>query len=230
MGTVFRQRGAKSPPLLLASLTLAPALANYLALWVLNDAWLAIILSSVVFYGGAFWLIRSYRLENRIRLPASRRGFSLGLGLLSALAVAAAGSQYFGNLLPVETLRALSDRLYQSQAFSAGIWQFVLFVAVILPLGEELYWRAGLQGLLARRAGYRRHIWLSAALFTCYHLVTIGYLMPGSAGLPLVAIVFGGGLATAWLTERTGNIWAAVLCHGPGFWGGTIYLVWKYLK
>lgn len=219
---------------LLASLTLAPALANYLALWVLNDAWLAIILSSVVFYGGAFWLIKSYRLEDRARLPASRMGLSLSLGGVSALAVAAlmvaAGSRYFGGLLPEDILRACSERLHQSQAFTAGLGQFFLLVAVILPLGEELYWRAGLQGLLARRSGYKRHLLLSAALFTVYHLVTIGFLMPGAAGLPLVAIVFAGGLATAWLTERTGNIWAAVLCHGPGFWGASIYLVWKYLR
>jgi membrane protease YdiL (CAAX protease family) len=226
--------GLKAPAALLASLTLVPALANWLALWVLNDAWLAIILSAVVFYGGAFWQIKAYRLGDRVRPAASRLPLSLGLGALSAVAVAAlmfiAGQLFFSRLLQDQILQACSRKLYHSNAFPAGIFQFFLFVALILPLGEELYWRAGLQGLLARRAGFKRHILLSALLFTVYHLVTVSFLMPGWAGLPLVAIVFAGGLVTAWFTERTGNIWAAVLCHGPGFWGAAIYLIWRYLR
>ncbi len=219
---------------LLAALTLTPALVNWLALWMLNDAWLAIILSSVVFYGGAFWQIRAYGLEDRVKLSAAGIIKSLGLGLLSAGTVAAlsiyVGNFYFGKAVPENMLRVCSQKLYHSNAFPAGLLQFFLFVAVILPLGEELYWRAGLQGLLARRAGFKRHILVSAMLFTVYHLITISFLMSGWAGMPLMAIVFAGGLMLAWLTEYTGNIWAAVLCHGPGAWGATIYLIWKFLK
>jgi membrane protease YdiL (CAAX protease family) len=67
-------------------------------------------------------------------------------------------------------------------------------------------------------------------MFTMYHMVTVGFLMPGWAGMPLLATVFTGGLLFAWLTEHTGNIWAATICHGLGAWGATIYLVWRHLK
>jgi len=234
MNKAISVKNKKDLSFLLAVLTLTPALVNWLALWLLNDAWLAIILSSVVFYGGAFWQIRAYRLEDRVKLSAVGIIKSLGLGLISAGTVAALsiyiGNQYFGKALPDDMLKICSQRLYQSNAFSAGFLQFFLFVAVIIPLGEELYWRAGLQGLLARRAGFKRHILISALLFTVYHLVTISFLMPGWAGLPLMVIVFVGGLTLAWLTEYTGNIWAAALCHGPGAWGATIYLIWKFLR
>ncbi|MDQ7797830.1 MAG: CPBP family intramembrane glutamic endopeptidase [Candidatus Edwardsbacteria bacterium] len=234
MNKALTVKNKKDLSLLLAVLTLTPALVNWLALWLLNDAWLAIILSSVVFYGGAFWQVKAYGLEERAKLPAGKMIKSLGLGLISAGTVAVlsiwAGNFYFGKAIPDNMLKLCSQKLYQSNAFPAGLLQFFIFVAVILPVGEELYWRAGLQGLLARRAGFKRHILISALLFTVYHLVTISFLMPGWTGLPLVAIVFAGGLTLAWLTEHTGNIWAAVLCHGPGAWGATIYLIWKFLK
>jgi len=227
-------KNKKELAFLLTVLTLTPALVNWLALWLLNDAWLAIMLSSIVFYGGAFWQIKSYGLEGRVKLLPVKIAKSLGLGLLSAAIVAASsiivGNFYFGKAIPSNMLQVCSRKLYQSNAFPVGLIQFFLFVAVILPLGEEMYWRAGLQGLLAQRAGFKRHILISAILFTVYHLVTISFLMPGWTGLPLVAIVFTGGLTLAWLTEYTGNIWAAVLCHGPGAWGATIYLIWKFLR
>lgn len=234
MNKALSVKNKKDLSFLLAVLTLTPALVNWLALWLLNDAWLAIILSSVVFYGGAFWQIKAYGLEERVKLPAAGIFKSLGLGILAAVVVAALslyiGNFYFGKAIPDNMLKICSQRLYQSNAFPTGFFQFFLFVALIIPLGEELYWRAGIQGLLARRAGFKRHILISALLFTVYHLVTISFLMPGWTGLPLVAIVFVGGLTLAWLTEHTGNIWAAVLCHGPGAWGATIYLIWKFLR
>lgn len=234
MNKAISVRNKKDLPFLLSVLTMTPALVNWLALWLLNDAWLAIILSTVVFYGGAFWQIKAYGLKERVKLPIAKIFKSLGLGLISAGTVAAlsiwVGNFYFGKAIPENMLKVCSQRLYQSNAFSAGLLQFFLFVAVIIPLGEELYWRAGVQGLLAKRAGFKRHILISALLFTVYHLVTISFLMPGWAGLPLMVIVFTGGLALAWLTEYTGNIWAAVLCHGPGAWGAAIYLIWKFLR
>ncbi len=234
MNKVLSVKNKKDLSVLLAILTLTPVLVNWMALWLLKDAWLAIVLSSVVFYGGAFWQIRAYGLEDRVKLSAAKIFKSLGLGLLAAVVVAAlsiyVGNMYFGKAIPDDMLKVCSQRLYESNAFSSGLFQFFLFVAVILPLGEEMYWRAGLQGLLVRRAGFKRHILISALLFTVYHLVTITFLMPGWAGLPLVIIVFAGGLTLAWLTEYTGNIWAAVLCHGPGVWGATIYLIWKFLR
>jgi uncharacterized protein len=219
---------------LLAVLTLTPAVANWFSLWALNDSWMAIALSSIVFYGGAYWSLTAFGLRPRIAIRPGAWGKSIGWGMASAAVVAAAivitGNIFFQKAIPGNMLQSCAGRLGESQALRYSFWQFFLFVAVVLPVGEEMYWRGGLQGLLERRYGPGRKIALSAVLFTVYHCVTVSYLMPSLAGIPLVISVFTGGLLFAWLTRRTGNIWAAAICHGLGAWGATIYLVWKFLR
>jgi membrane protease YdiL (CAAX protease family) len=219
---------------LLAVLTLTPALANWLGLWILNDAWLAIVLSTLIFYGGAFWVIRSFRLGSYLAMPPRKLAKSLGTGILGALVAAALivllGNLFFTQPVSGNILQSCSRRLNQSQALRYSFWQFFLFVGVIVPVGEEMYWRAGLQGLLTLRYPRHKTLIISALLFTFYHIVTVGFLVPGLPGLPLVAVVFISGLVCAGMTQYTGNIWAAAICHGLGGWGAIIYLVWKYLR
>lgn len=219
---------------LLASLTLAPALANWLGLWILNDAWLAIVLCCLIFYGGAYWLIGSFRLRSRLVMAPGNVMKSLAWGMAAALGagvlILVLGNMFFTRAVPGNMLQVCSQRLHQSQALRYSFWQFFLFVGVIVPVGEELYWRAGLQGLLRLRFSRTRTVLISALLFTIYHLVTVGFLMPGWPGLPLIAGVFLSGLVLAWLTQHTKNIWAAAICHGLGGWGAIIYLVWKHLR
>jgi membrane protease YdiL (CAAX protease family) len=232
-----KHRNKQSRPgidFLLAALTLAPALANWLGLWILNDAWLAIVLCCLIFYGGAYWVIRAFRLRSMLAIRPRNVLKSLGWGVLSALGAAALilalGTLFFTRAISGNMLQICSERLAQSQALRYSFWQFFLFVGIIVPVGEELYWRAGLQGLLRLRFSRTKTVLLSALLFTFYHLVTVGFLMPGVPGLPLVALVFLSGLVLAWLTQHTKNIWAAAICHGLGGWGAIIFLVWKYLR
>ncbi len=219
---------------LLAGLTLTPALVNWFSLWILNDSWIAIVLSSVVFYVGACWSLAAYGLRGRARIGRGHWRTSIGWGAAAALVLAAViavlGSVFFRTAIPGNMLQACSQRLRDSQALRYSFWQFFLFVAVILPVGEELYWRGGLQGLLDHHFSPGWKITISALLFTAYHCVTVSYLMPSAAGIPLVISIFAGGLLFAWLTQRTGNIWAAAISHGLGAWGATIYLIWKFLR
>ena len=219
---------------LLAVLTLTPALVNWFSLWLLNDSWVAIILSSVVFFSGAYWSLTAFGLWHRIAVRPEDWRKTIGWGLASAAVVAASivisGSIFFRTAVPGNMLQACAGRLRESQALRFSFWQFFLFVAVVLPVGEEMYWRGGLQGLLEQRYGPGKKVALSAGLFAVYHCVTVSYLMPSAAGIPLVISVFTGGLLFSWLTRRTGNIWAAAICHGLGAWGATIYLVWKFLR
>jgi membrane protease YdiL (CAAX protease family) len=201
---------------------------------VLNDSWVAIVLSSVVFYGGAYWSLTAFGLWRRIKVRPVSWHKTAGWGVASAAVVAAAiaitGNIFFHKAIPGNMLQACAGRLRDSQALRYSFWQFFLFVAVILPVGEEMYWRGGLQGLLEQRYGPGKKVALSAVLFTVYHCMTVSYLMPSAAGIPLVTSVFIGGLLFAWLTQRTGNIWAGAICLGLGAWGATIYLVWKFLR
>ncbi len=231
-----RRRAPSGPALaaLLAALTLAPALVNWVALWILHDSWAAIALSAIVFYGGAYWSLTAFGLWRRVKVrPGSwlkTAGWGLAAAAAVAIAIVGAGHIFFQQAMPGNMLQVCAQRLRDSQALRYDFWLFFLFVAVVLPAGEEMYWRGGLQGLLEQRYGPGRKVALSSLLFTAYHCTTVGYLMPSAAGVPLVASVFLGGLLFAGLTHRTGNVWAAAICHGLGAWGATIYLVWKFLR
>jgi membrane protease YdiL (CAAX protease family) len=89
-------------------------------------------------------------------------------------------------------------------AHDAASWvRVVLAVAVVIPVGEELFFR----GLLLRgfllRYGPRPALVLTAALFALVHLNPWGLV-----SIFLVGILLG------WLVLRTGSLWPACLAHG----------------
>jgi membrane protease YdiL (CAAX protease family) len=218
---------------LLALFTAMPALVNAVALWLLQDAWLAIGLSALVFASGGWWLVEIFGWEERVTLPRRSLGPSAAFGAASTALlggiVIAGGALFFQRTIPGNLLAACSQRLVESGVMRYGFATFMVCVGVVLPVAEEVYWRAGVQGMLAADLPRGRTVLADALLFTGYHAVTVSYLVPRPAGLALIPFIFGGGLAFSWLTERTGNVWAAAATHSIGVWGATLYLIWKYL-
>ncbi len=218
-------------PWVVLLLTLAAMAVNGFALWVLHNSWLAMILSSFLFYGGAFWVCSSYKLFPRLQLNQAFKtiGFGVASAILVGLLIALVGSIFFSKALSPVVLNRCSQQVHQSGSLRFGVLPFLLWVSLVLPVGEELYWRGGLQGMLRRTGRLGPTLFLSAGCFTLYHLVTISFFLPPLAMIPFVISVFLGGLIFGWQTETFGNIWAAAICHGPGVWGGTFYLIKRFL-
>lgn len=92
-----------------------------------------------------------------------------------------------------------------------------VFLAVVpLPILEELMFRGGLQGALARRMAPAAAITLTAAVFALYHLQPIQMI----TAFPL-------GLLLGWLFWRTGSLWPAIATH-IGY-NGTVIAGWLVL-
>jgi len=82
-----------------------------------------------------------------------------------------------------------------------GIWTFVLTV-IVAPLMEEIVFRGLLFKRLREGMSFSAAALLSALAFGVAH-----------ASLLWMLYAFLLGFLLAWLTERTGSLWASVLCH-----------------
>lgn len=128
----------------------------------------------------------------------------LTIPLTCAMAVIAnALDGWISLLLPVPDAIAVEmARLFY--AGDAAAWLRVsLTAAVLIPVGEELFFR----GLLLRgflgRYGRMNALLLTALLFAIVHLNPWGLLS-----------IFLVGLFLGWLVLRTGSLWCACLAHG----------------
>lgn len=118
-----------------------------------------------------------------------RRDLTEGFWRKLACGAAAAAFLYFvfaaGNVL---------SRLVFSQAGAGidGVYSFKggasalrvgLLMALVIGPGEELFWRAGLQGRLAAKQGQWRAFLLATALYTGVHLASLNPMLIVAAGV-----------------------------------------------
>lgn len=85
------------------------------------------------------------------------------------------------------------------------------FLALVNGPAEELFWRGYLQDRLLRGPWSATCL---VALFSCYHVLTVGRLAasPMAAALMLSGIVLAAGFWT-WTRIRRRSVWPAILAH-----------------
>ena len=146
--------------------------------------------------------------------PGTKRGLALGL----ALGLAAAGGILgFFALAGARVLDGadLADALRAWGLPPERLRAAALFMALVAGPAEELFWRGFCAAELAdvRRRAVR--LGVPSLLYASYHAVTLARLVGGIAWpLALFAAVAAAGWAWAWLRERTGSVWPALLSHG----------------
>ncbi|MFH1842113.1 MAG: CPBP family intramembrane glutamic endopeptidase [bacterium] len=93
------------------------------------------------------------------------------------------------------------------------VW-LILFMVLCNGVAEELFWRGFIHHRLRETTPRARTLLLTTLAYTGYHTLTIGLLFQGWAvvmGLTLLVLV--AGLFWAWLRERFGSVWPALLSH-----------------
>ncbi len=111
-------------------------------------------------------------------------------------------AQFTEKMLNVHTLLGLSFN--------------VLIIAVVPALGEELFFRGALQGVLKDWKGIRPAIWLSAILFSAIHFQFYGFVPR-----MLMGAFFG------YLLFWSENLWLPITAH---FTNNVIAIIFYYLK
>lgn len=155
-----------------------------------------------------------------------RRGIGVGLVLGGMMAAAPLGAFALRpDLFPdAAQLRAV---LAGWGVGPDGTGALLLFLGLANGPAEELFWRGWLQGERPRAPG--RNIGL-VALFSSYHVATIGALAPGPGGVALMLTgVVAAGAFWAWSRARWGSVWVALLSHG-GATLGYVGVCWAILR
>ncbi len=123
---------------------------------------------------------------------------------------------------PFYSLTAALTALSESASLKFGMSPddammiFGAFVVLWAPVGEELFYRGYMQGLLKKTGGVKSAIFISAAFFGIRHMTHFFYLAPD---VPWIASVtwalsaFGFGLLMSYLYEKTESLWPPIIVH-----------------
>ncbi len=150
--------------------------------------------------GVAWYLMGTKRLRQVLR-PSLRLvglGAAAGLGLVLVSALLSA-------ILSLLGASVREQSLIESVLALGGSWRviFAVILIVVVPLGEEVFFRGYAFGLLLRENGRATAYLVSSVLFAAVHF------HPAGAVFYLVC-----GLFLAWLTERTGVVVSPIVAHG----------------
>ena len=97
-----------------------------------------------------------------------------------------------------------------------GLLFNILLISVIPAIGEELYFRGALQGVLREWKGIRTSIWLTAIIFSTIHFQFYGFVPR-----MLMGAFFG------YLLFWSENMWLPIVAH---FTNNVIAVIFYYLK
>lgn len=174
---------------------------------------IALLLSNIVVLGGGALLVGMWRglftprslglAPVRVDMSWAVIGIGLSAILLPVRAVVAAGAQLLidGNL---DSVMARGDILSGGAAFHAPTAVAMIVLAgVLVPLAEELVFRAGLFAWLRTRFGFAASAAVSSLAFSLAHFDSVG-VMVGTLILGAVA---------AWVYARSKNFWAPLAVH-----------------
>lgn len=90
---------------------------------------------------------------------------------------------------------------------------YFLFMVWGNSLLEEVYWRGYMFHRLRAVSTLPLTIILTAVFYASYHLLMTVPFLGWGKGIFLTSVVLGAGLFWAWLREKTGSIWPAVISH-----------------
>ena len=109
----------------------------------------------------------------------------------------------------------LTEKLLNIHSFTALMYT-VFVIAIIPAIGEELFFRGALQGILQQWKGWIPAIWIAAFIFSAIHMQFYGFIPR-----LLMGAFFG------YLLLWSGNMGLAVLAH---FTNNVIAVIFYYLK
>jgi uncharacterized protein len=171
-----------------------------------KNLWLLSVVSEGVLALGTLFLARimleegSRALGFRGRPAPAQLATGFGVGLLlfvASTAVGAVMTKIFGPHPQPQAMALLKHH---------GIVDFLLdftAVAMVAPIGEEVFFRGFIFTGLAQRMGPYLAMVISAFLFGAAHLEKWVFL-------PLFVV----GVGLAWLYYRTRNLWVNIIAHG----------------
>ncbi len=169
--------------------------------------WISVHLMAMAIFGTVWYLgLRHSRYPlvllrlSRVQVP-KKGTILLMFGVLGTSLIA---TSVYADIVDWLGLDKLSTTSVESDIFFDGPFVLLTFqaLAFITPMSEELFFRGFIFRGLLTRFGPWGSIFVSAAIFSAFHM-SIGMLIP----------IFITGSLLAWLYWRTGSLWAAIGAH-----------------
>lgn len=165
------------------------------------DPGLIVSLAELVLLVPVWWLtVRKYRVSWGSLGLRGFRGEMLGLGC-GLMVLSAAFNLFYALFLGLFGLRVQPDLIPLFTELSSP-WLLLVGGAIVAPVVEEIFFRGFVFAGLRGRYGWRRAALISSALFALIHAVP-------TAVLPIFIL----GCIFAYLYQRSGSIWPAILMH-----------------
>jgi len=159
------------------------------------------------------WTLRRHLDHVGLGGPGTMRAVGLGLALAAAAAVGiwAAFGIWGSRLLGANAVAEVSARWGLAPEAAPALFAFM---AVVNGPAEELFWRGFVAAEIRPHPSRAVRLVLPSLLYASYHGFTLALLVraPGPAVL-MFAAVAAAGCGWAWLRERTGSVWPALLIH-----------------
>lgn len=169
--------------------------------------WSILLAEVTAFFLPALMIVLPMRRGEPLRIPAGRKclkfstvRFAFRLGILVSIL------SFFSSLLVIrlagQDFSAINPAAFQASDIGRHPLVYLLTVALVPAVVEELYMRGVVMQVFSRYAGTGLSILLSAVVFAMLHGSLHNFIGPLLGGL-----VFG------WLTFTFGSIWPAVIAH-----------------
>lgn len=178
-------------------------------------------LLGTVFLQNGLWIAAFRFISYRKGQRSLRRDFGLdlsgragqlrtfGVWVLGGVGVAVAGSLLMAPLNAIGDFEDQVQNVANALDRSAGFGRFLFAVSVvtIVPLGEELVFRGGIQRALQRRFTVPVAVFVTALIFALSHVMGD----PGSyPAVPALLLV---GLVSGWQAARSGDLTRSIAIH-----------------
>jgi membrane protease YdiL (CAAX protease family) len=142
-------------------------------------------------------------VQSATAAAASLIGNSIGQHATVSALTLVIGERAAGDLVSRETLRTPIYRLLPHVHQRAELAVLAVLVGIVVPVGEEIFFRGLAFGAMRRRTGRHLAVVLSALFFAVAHLQAIEFL-------PIVIL----GIVLAYTYEFTGSLIPGMIAHG----------------
>ena len=171
-------------------------------------AWGILLAEGIAFLVPAAMIILPLRRGEPIKIPVSRKRLRLpAVRLALRLGIAVSLLSFLANFVVLQIagqdISALNPASFQASDLGGHPLIYILAVALIPAIVEEIYIRGAVFQVFTRYAGTGLCIFLTALVFAMLHGSLYNFVGP-----------LLGGLAFGWLAFAYGSIWPAVIAHG----------------
>ncbi|HSB00003.1 MAG TPA: type II CAAX endopeptidase family protein [Anaerolineales bacterium] len=125
------------------------------------------------------------------------------------------GNPFYSLDAALEVLAETAARKF-GITFDTALMLYALFIVVWAPVGEELFYRGYMQGVLRRSRGFQVSALVSAAFFGIRHATHFFFLWPNvplAAAGSWVVSTFVFGLLMSYLYEKTHSLYPPMIVH-----------------